>query len=121
MKDKENDSHLRLVLSIQSPSVELAWMEGFAYGQNHYKDTLNPYHQDTRLFHFWSEGWEAGFFNESPLFPEYAVDIEQDTEAVSDNVTQIKQQRFEKWYYAIGALACSAAIWAGTVMDLAAA
>ena len=118
--NKEQDSHLKMVLSIQCPSLEVAWMEGYAYGQNDYKDSANPYHHQTNIYQYWQEGWEAGFYNEPALFPEYAIEVEPDVENVDEKVTAINASRYGKWFYAVGALVGTAALWGATIIDLAA-
>ena len=120
MINKGSDSHLKMVLSIQSPSLEVAWMEGYAYGQNDFKDSVNPYQQETTVYQYWSEGWEAGFYGEEAMFPEYAIEIESKTEEIAENVTAINSTGFEKWFYVVGTFVGSAALWSATIIDLAA-
>lgn len=120
MTEKENDSHLKMFISIQSPSLEVAWMEGYAYGENDFKDSVNPYQQASTVYQYWSEGWEAGFYGEQAMFPEYAIEIEPKTEELSENVTVINSTSFQKWFYIVGTVVGSAALWSATIIDLAA-
>ncbi len=119
-KNKEIDSHLKMVLSIQSPSLEVAWMEGYVYGQNDFKDSANPYHNGSTIYQYWNEGWEAGFYGEEALYPEYSVELEPVSESIAENVTALNPQKLHKWLYAASAVAATVAVWSATIIDLAA-
>ncbi|MCW5588682.1 MAG: hypothetical protein KIT27_03370 [Legionellales bacterium] len=59
---------LLLQMEIAHPDYEDVWFEGYDQGQRGISEASNPYKKQSREYHYWQEGWWAGFFNEPSVF-----------------------------------------------------
>ena len=78
--DKGN-SEAKLILSTQTHDVALVWMEGYAHGLKDDKSIAkNPYPIKSQAYEDWQNGYEAGFYGEEALYPNYQMDIDDPKE-----------------------------------------
>ncbi len=118
---EQGDSNLALLFNSQVFSLETTWMEGYAYGEQGTSNQFNPFKFDQQGHAYWSEGWEAGFYGEAPLFPEHVVEIDPMVNLVAkDRGQEPKFNVFEKWLYGVGATVGVVAIAASMLIDVAA-
>ncbi len=116
-----------LTSQTQAHTLEECWMEGYATAQAEGEYERNPFQTKSRESRFWEEGFMAGLYNEPPLFPEHAVDVNLHHEAT----TSAQNEAQPKWktllksgkFAAFGAAitACGVAIFAVELIELAAA
>ncbi|MBK2125289.1 hypothetical protein [Fangia hongkongensis] len=70
------NSNERLILATQTYNIETVWMQGYAFGQKNTQANC-PYAKDSREAQYWNEGFDAGMFDEKPLFPDHAIDVDE--------------------------------------------
>ena len=88
--DKGN-SEAKLILSTQTHDVALVWMEGYAHGLKDDKSiTENPYPIKSQAYEDWQNGYEAGFYGEEALYPNYQIDIDDPKEESQTSDTNRK-------------------------------
>ena len=116
------DSCLKLFVNAQSQSLEVAWMEGYASGQGDYKYTANPYQEGTQASQYWNEGWDAGFYGETPLFPQYAVSVEapENEQTCEQQLEDGSTGNMRKWLYSASLACASLAVFTTSIIDFAA-
>lgn len=59
--------YIRFLKSIQKPDLEGVWLDGQDCAENQVGLEANPYPKDSTEYFYWSEGWWAGFYEESTL------------------------------------------------------
>ncbi len=53
------------------------WLEGYESANDNIDADANPYLIDSEDYHYWQEGWWAGFYNEEPSFSYAKEELEQ--------------------------------------------
>ncbi|WP_157966634.1 hypothetical protein [Fastidiosibacter lacustris] len=94
MHTNEIDSRLKLILSAQVDTLdelEKIWMFGYVHGKKNKSETLNPFPVNTIEHNYWAEGFEAGEFNEPPLFPQYISILSEIAE--SDDALEVQTRK----------------------------
>ncbi len=86
MKNEDITPYIRFLKSIQKPDLEGVWLDGQDCAENQLALEENPYPENSTEYHYWSEGWWAGFYEEEKLF----VSTEEKTVTSLNNVTELK-------------------------------
>ena len=121
MQNNNLQPELTLILNKQTFDLEVVWMEGYAHGDINLPETFNPYSQESSEYYYWSEGWEAGFYGDEPLFPEYQVDLDYITKLSSEGVTGKKNlNNLDNWLLGCGAIVGTVALFSGVILEAAA-
>ena len=81
---------LKLRFNIEHPSIEESYLYGYDCANSGVEVEDNPFSAHTMEFEQWSEGWWAGFYNETPLFSlNESVNVPSNTtpiQAVNDHI-----------------------------------
>ena len=125
MNTNEVDARLKLILSAQTDSLdelEKIWMLGYVNGKENTSSKGNPFPAETVEHNYWAEGFEAGEFGETPLFPEYISILPQENE---ENNALEQRKRFhlnkaDKLLATTGAGVATASMVAATLISFAA-
>lgn len=62
--------YLRLKLSIDQPTLEDCWLDGYNVARKEGDEDANPYSEDSIEYQHWNQGWWAGFYGEESWYPE---------------------------------------------------
>jgi hypothetical protein len=121
MQKHKLQPELALILSKQTFELEVTWMEGFSHGKLDLADNFNPYTRGTREHYYWSEGWEAGFYNQEPLFPEFSVDLDPVIQLTAKRDGANKSdKKTGNWLFGLGAVVGTVALFSAIIIDSAA-
>ncbi|MFZ9035465.1 MAG: hypothetical protein ACO2ZM_05050 [Francisellaceae bacterium] len=94
------DGRLKLILSAQIDKLdelEKIWMHGYAHGQKDKEEADNPFPENTVEHNYWLEGFEAGEYDETPLFPEYISELAaMEDEEIQPEIIERKRFHLDK-------------------------
>ncbi|KTD28039.1 hypothetical protein [Legionella maceachernii] len=60
--------HIKLRFNIEHPSLEECYSFGYECAVAELGEEENPFHENSKEYEQWQEGWWAGFYGEKPLF-----------------------------------------------------
>jgi hypothetical protein len=121
MQKHKLQPELALILSKQTFELEVIWMDGFAHGQLDLADNFNPYAGGTRERYYWSEGWEAGFYGQEPLFPDFSIDLDSVIQLTAKRDDRSKgTKKMDNWMFGLGAVVGTMALFSAIMIDSAA-
>lgn len=78
----------KLILEVQSPSLEDSWTDGYCSSAKG-KLEDNPFEVGSMAFHHWQEGWWAGFYDNKPA-ERVTLDMLSQESASNDKLMNIE-------------------------------
>lgn len=111
--NKLNDllSYERLMLNLHSPSLEDCWSEGYEAAESNEEESSNPYSMNSLEYEHWNQGWWAGFYGETRLYPR--VEDTSETQIPSSDSANINAANEPFWVQA------GTKTWASSVLKIA--
>ena len=85
---------VKLQFNIKYPTLEECYAYGYTCALSDLHADENPYQHGSKEWEHWSEGWEAGFYGEKPLFHPTESDVMTHLEHVEDEVA-VNDQMFQ--------------------------